>query len=240
MRSLVTGSSRGLGLGLCSVLAERGDEVLAACRRPTPELEALGVRVVSGIDVTEPEVIGRLREAAEGVPLDLVICNAGVNVSFDADGIEDTDLASVSRELDVNVVGVARTVAALLPSLRDEATIALITSGASAPGREKRGGYGYKMSKAAVNMLGQVLADEVRPRGISVLLVNPGPVDTDLLRAVFGSGRTHFDPAQAPSPEAGARNVLSLIARASPELSGCWLDHDGTLLADARGMPART
>jgi NAD(P)-dependent dehydrogenase (short-subunit alcohol dehydrogenase family) len=238
MRALVTGSSRGLGLGLCTVLAERGDEVLGACRQPTPELEALGIRVVSGIDVTEPSAVEALRAAVGDERLDLVICNAGVHESFDADGIEDTDLAAVAHELDVNVLGVARTVAALLPAVRDGATIALITSGAAAPGREKKGGYGYKMSKAALNMLGQVLADEVRPRGISVLLVSPGPVDTDLLRAVFGSGRTHFDPAQAPSPEDGARIVLSLIDRATPELSGCWLDHDGRLLVDARGMPA--
>jgi NAD(P)-dependent dehydrogenase (short-subunit alcohol dehydrogenase family) len=237
MRSLVTGSSRGLGLGFCSVLAERGDEVLAACRQPTPELEALDVRVVGGIDVTQPEAVERLRVAVGDEPLDLVICNAGVNASFDADGIEDTDMESVRQELDVNAIGVARTVSSLLSAVRDGGTIALITSGASAPGREKRGGYGYKMSKAALNMFGHVLADELRPRGISVLLVSPGPVDTDLLRAVFGSGRTHFDPAEAPSPEESARTMLSLIARASPELSGCWLDHTGGLIVDARGLP---
>jgi NAD(P)-dependent dehydrogenase (short-subunit alcohol dehydrogenase family) len=237
MRALVTGSSRGLGLALCAALAERGDEVLAACRQPTPELEALGVRVLSGIDVTATEAAGRLREAVGDAPLDLVICNAGVNVSFDADGIEDTDLESMRQELDVNVIGVARTVSSLLFAVRDGGTIVLITSGASAPGREKQGGYGYKMSKAALNMFGHVLADELRPRGIFVLLVSPGPVDTDLLRAVFGAGRTHFDPAEAPSPEKSARTLLSLIARASPELSGCWLDHTGDLIVDARGSP---
>jgi NAD(P)-dependent dehydrogenase (short-subunit alcohol dehydrogenase family) len=237
MRVLVTGSSRGLGLGLCTVLASRGDDVLAACRRPSAELEALAVQVVDGVDVTAEESVPRIREAVGGAPLDLVICNAGVNGTFGADGIEDTDLDAVLRDLDVNAVGVARTVAAASPALHDGATVALITSGSAAPGREKLGYYGYKMSKAALNMFGHVLAAELRPRGVNVLLVSPGPVDTDLLRAVHGAGKTHFDPAAAPSVVEAAHNVLSLIGRASPELSGCWLDLDGTLLVDASGMP---
>ncbi len=237
MRALVTGSSRGLGLGFCSVLAARGDDVLAACRQSTPQLEALDVRVVSGVDVTSDDAIERLRSAVGDDRLDLVVCNAGVNGTFEADGIEDTDLDAVRRDLDVNAVGVARTVAAVVPALRAGATIALITSGASAPGREKLGYYGYKMSKAALNMFGHILAAELRPRGINVLLVSPGPVDTDLLRAVHASGKTHFDPSEAPSPDEGASNMLSLIARASPELSGCWLDHTGDLIVDASGLP---
>jgi NAD(P)-dependent dehydrogenase (short-subunit alcohol dehydrogenase family) len=235
MRALVTGASRGIGLGLCFVLREQRDDVLAVCRQPTPELESLGTTVLRGIDLTEPGVVDSLRVAVGELALDLVVCNAGVNLSFDADGIESTDLEAVRSELEVNVVGVARTVAALLPVIRGGGTIALVTSGAAAPGREKRGGYGYKMSKAALNMFGHVLADELRPRGISVLLVSPGPVATDLLRAVHSSGRTHFDPAEAPSPVEAARTMLGLIARASPELSGCWLDYTGTLLVDARG-----
>jgi NAD(P)-dependent dehydrogenase (short-subunit alcohol dehydrogenase family) len=237
MRALVTGSSRGLGLGLCAVLARRGAEVLAACRKPTPELEALGVQVLSDIDLAEPRVVERLRAAVGETRLDLVICNAGVNVSFDADGLPDTDLEAVREEFDVNVLGVARTVSAILPVVDEGATIALITSGASAPGRPKQGSYGYKMSKAALNMFGHVLAEELRPRGVNVLLVSPGPVDTDLLKAVHGAGRTHFVPSEAPTKEQGARNVLALIDHASPELSGCWLDVTGELIVDATGLP---
>jgi NAD(P)-dependent dehydrogenase (short-subunit alcohol dehydrogenase family) len=237
MRALVTGSSRGLGLGLCTALVERGADVLAACRTPTPELRALDVEIVIDVDVTTDAAVATLSAAVAGAPLDLAICNAGVNGTFAASGIADTDFGAMERDLDVNAVGVARTVAGVLPAMDAGSTIALVTSGASAPGRDKGGYYGYKMSKAALNMFGHVLAAELRPRGINVLLVSPGPVATDLLRDVYAAGKTHFDPADAPSPVEAARTMLALIDRASPELSGAWIDFTGEQLVDGSGLP---
>lgn len=52
MRVLVAGASRGIGLALCEVFAERGDHVIATARETTPALEALGVQVVEGIELT--------------------------------------------------------------------------------------------------------------------------------------------------------------------------------------------
>src|SRR5205814_215492 len=71
MRALVTGASRGLGLALCRVLAERGDEVLAACRQATPELAQLGVTSIEGIDVAEDGSIRRLGDAVGVGPIEL-------------------------------------------------------------------------------------------------------------------------------------------------------------------------
>ncbi len=63
---LVTGSNKGIGLELCRQLSDRGDEVIAACRTSAPELEALGVRVVPGIDVAQQESVDALAAALGG------------------------------------------------------------------------------------------------------------------------------------------------------------------------------
>ena len=71
MNALITGASKGLGLGLCTVLAQRGDAVFAACRKATPELAALKVRVIDGVEVTSDAVIQTLREGIGKEAIDL-------------------------------------------------------------------------------------------------------------------------------------------------------------------------
>ena len=75
---LVTGANRGIGLEFCRQLQGRGDRVVAVCREWSAELEALGVRVEPGIELTDAasraDLVGRL----ENLALDLVILNAGI------------------------------------------------------------------------------------------------------------------------------------------------------------------
>jgi len=58
--TLVTGANRGIGLALCQLLRQRGDEVVAVCRTSSPELDALGVDVVTGVEVTSDESVAKL------------------------------------------------------------------------------------------------------------------------------------------------------------------------------------
>src|SRR5271168_1750328 len=105
MRVLVTGANRGIGLGICATLASRGDEVIAVCRSPSPELLELRVTVVSGVDLREPSALAALREAIGGAALDLVVVNAASNDSFDIDTVDDLDPELFDGDLRVNVVG---------------------------------------------------------------------------------------------------------------------------------------
>src|SRR5689334_21725615 len=79
LRVLVTGANKGIGLGICSAYAERGDSVVAACRSTSPELDALGVEVVEGIELTDGSAVARLADVVADGGLDVVVCNAAVN-----------------------------------------------------------------------------------------------------------------------------------------------------------------
>jgi NAD(P)-dependent dehydrogenase (short-subunit alcohol dehydrogenase family) len=236
-RALVTGSNRGIGLALCAALAERGDEVLAACRRSSPELEALSVTVVDGVDVADASASERLREAIADAPLDLVIANAARNLSFDIDRPDDLDLGLFEGDVLVNVVGAVRTVVAALPGMRAGSRIALVSSGASAPGPNVAGSFGYKVTKAAVNQFGRSLARELASREIIVAIVNPGPTNTALLRMSFDSGRTRFDPSGAPAADESAGRMLGTIGAATLATSGTFWNHTGGIYLDPDGIP---
>jgi NAD(P)-dependent dehydrogenase (short-subunit alcohol dehydrogenase family) len=193
VRVLVTGSNTGIGLGICTAFAERGDEVIAACRRSSPELDALGVQVVEGIELTSDEAVASLAAAVPDGGLDAIVCNAAIN--SDSPGLEDIDVDELAHIFDVNTLGVVRTVLALLPHLHEGSKIMLVGIGAQALNglvipAHSTGSYGYRMSKAALTSFGSGLARDVRDRGIAVVIASPGPVDTRMLRETFAQGRT--------------------------------------------------
>ena len=225
MRVLVTGASRGLGLALATAFAERGDDVVAVCRTATPELEALGVAVLGGIDLANDDAAASLRPGLAGVAIDVLVCNAGVNTTFAA-GIDDLDVAALRSEFEVNTFGALRTVQGALPSLGEGSKVALISTWRPGVGAA-RGNYGYQMSKVALNQAGFLLADELAPRGIATLILSPGPMNTELLRAVIDAGRANLRPGQASEPIDVARDLLARIDAATIHASGTWLFRTG-------------
>lgn len=175
---LVTGANRGIGLELCRQLARRGDVVIGACRTPSAELEALGVRIASGIDVAAAAGVERLAAELADVELDVLVNNAGV---LSVETLEDLDLDRVRHQFEVNALGPLRVTAALLPQLKRGAVVAIVSSRVGSLADNGSGGYyGYRISKAAVNMAGVNLAHDLRARGVSVAILHPGLVATDM------------------------------------------------------------
>jgi NAD(P)-dependent dehydrogenase (short-subunit alcohol dehydrogenase family) len=215
--ALVTGGNRGIGLALCALLKQRGAEVIAVCRRPSPELEALGVRVVPGVDVTSDGGVKILSKALGGARLDLAILNAGI---LRSSGLEELDLDDVQEQLAVNAIGPLRVAHALLPNLEAGSKLALITSRMGSMGDNGSGGsYGYRMSKAALNAAGVSLAVDLRPRGVAVAILHPGYVRTDM---TGGSG--NVAPAEA------AKMLLERIDELRIETTGRFLHANGEQL----------
>ncbi|NOY93886.1 MAG: SDR family oxidoreductase [Deltaproteobacteria bacterium] len=177
-RVLIVGSNRGIGLELTRQLAARGDEVLAACRKPSPELLALGVEVIEGVDVREDAGVTRLLEAIGERDLDLAVVVAGVLTRVDLD---DLDFDVMRAQFEVNALGPLRVAAALRPRLSRGSKLALITSRMGSLADNTSGGhYGYRMSKAALNMAGRSLSVDLRADDVTVLLLHPGFVRTEM------------------------------------------------------------
>lgn len=191
---LITGANRGIGLALCRLYKGRGDTVIAVCRKTSPELTALGVEVIDGIDGRSDDAVATLGQRVTARPLDILILNAGI-LSHDGINAFDAalDLDSVREQFEVNALAPLRVARRLVPALGKGAKIALMTSRMGSIGDNGSGGsYGYRMSKAALNAMGMSLARDLKSRGIAVAILHPGYVRTEM---TGGSG--NVDPADA-------------------------------------------
>jgi len=176
---LVTGSNRGIGLALCRLLQARGDSVIAVCRTPSEELQELGVRIETGIELTSATSLEDLATRLAGVQLDGAILNAGI---LEGDDLESFSAESLRRQFEVNAVAPLLLARALLPNLSAGSKLGLITSRMGSIDDNSSGGYyGYRMSKTALNMAGRSLAVDLRPRGIAVVILHPGMVATRMV-----------------------------------------------------------
>ena len=215
---LVTGSNRGIGLEYCRQLRDRGLEVIAVCRQPSAELQALGVRIESGLDQADSGMPAELTDRLNGIPLDWVILNAGIleSISFD-----QLDEASIRRQFEVNALAPLRLVRALVGQIPNGGKLALMTSRmASIDDNSSGGSYGYRMSKTALNSAGKSLAHDLRPRGIAVAILHPGLVSTRMIG---------FNP-RGISAEQAVSGLLARIDALSLATSGTFWHANGEVL----------
>ena len=210
---LVTGANRGIGLELCRQLKARGDSVIAVCRSSSAELDALGVRVEKGVDVTNDASVGALAKKLEGTAIDVLVNNAGV---LERDGLDKLDFDKIRHQLEINSLGPLRVTAALLPRLHAGSKVIVLTSLMGSNTDNGSGGfYGYRMSKAAVNIAAVSLARDLAPKQIAVLLVHPGMVRTDM------TGHNGIEPSEA------VRGILARIDELDMKRSGHFLHQNG-------------
>lgn len=227
---LITGSNRGIGLALARGYAERGWQVIATARRPAdaPELRALAARAanveVVALDVTDHAMIDALAARLRGRPIDVLVHNAGISGGVPNQMLGRMNYTAFREVLEVNTIGPMKLSEALLENVRasQQKKIVLIgTSEASFAGINAGRLYWYRSSKAAAHMLMLNLAYEVRGRGIAVGIINPGPVDTDMMKGVRM-------PLQPPA-EASAK-VISVIDRLQLDNTARFWNYDGSEL----------
>lgn len=182
-RALVTGASRGIGRALAEALARRGASV-GLMARSEEELEELAARLpgthhVLVADAGDREAVEaavrRFVEAAGG--LELVVANAGV---ADYGPFRDMTVEAVERMTRINWLGTVYLVAPVLPGMleRSEGHIVIVSSGAGHRSFPQAAAYGA--TKAAQRMFGEALRHELGGTGISLTMVYPGEIATDL------------------------------------------------------------
>jgi NAD(P)-dependent dehydrogenase (short-subunit alcohol dehydrogenase family) len=195
---LITGSSRGFGWELTKAVLESGDNVVATARRPE-QLDDLArqygerIRTVA-LDVTDAGAArAAVRTAIDAFgALDVVVNNAGYANSA---AIEETADDDFRAQIETNLFGVVNVTKAALPILRAQRSghfIQFSSIGGRVGGTPGMGAY--QTAKWAVEGFSEVLANEVKPLGIKVTIIEPGAFRTDFGAAVWGGSSTHRAP----------------------------------------------
>lgn len=176
---VVTGANRGIGLAFVNHYIARGDAVYGVCRHSSEELSNSGATVIEGVDVATADGALHLKDRLTGVKVDVLINNAGI---LRDESLGDINYETVLEQFSVNAVGPLRVTEALLDNLSTGAKIGLVTSRMGSITDNTSGGrYGYRMSKAALNIAGKSLAGDLKSRGISVAILHPGYVQTRMV-----------------------------------------------------------
>jgi NAD(P)-dependent dehydrogenase (short-subunit alcohol dehydrogenase family) len=175
---VITGANRGIGLELARQFKERGDEVVALCRKSSDELAKLEVEVVEGVDVANDAGVGQLSTSLKGHTVDVLVNCAGI---LSDESLSDLDFDRIRRQFEINSLGPLRVTAALKGNLGEGSKVAVVSSRMGSIEDNTSGGrYGYRMSKAAVNMAGRSLANDLKDDGVAVAILHPGFVRTEM------------------------------------------------------------
>ncbi|MEC8632438.1 MAG: SDR family oxidoreductase [Candidatus Thermoplasmatota archaeon] len=219
--AVVTGANRGLGFEMVRQLLQRDFTVHATYRTSPGLLSTLGDERLHlhQVDVRDGQAIAGMMDTIGG-SIDLLINNAGI-----ADGrwpsVEAIDFDVASEVLEVNAVAPVRVTQAALPHLADGGgTVVMITSlmGSIADCMSGRS-YAYRASKTALNMFTVAMKNELRERGVSVVLIHPGWVETDM-----GGPNA---PIQA---EESVNGIMARIEEQTLALTGRFVDYTGQAL----------
>lgn len=226
---LITGANRGIGLEMTRQYIERGDHVFATCRQPDSatalhELAATHpdrVRVIA-LDVTSDESVQAAHDAVREhtAQIDILVNNAG-QLRHEADFAAMTP-DTMQHLFNVNAVAVLRVSQAFLDMVKSSDTrmIVHIGSDAGSIGIRQHIKHGsYAISKAALNMLTKVMANNLAPDGIITVVLHPGWVQTDM----GGS-------SAALTPTESATGLLHVIDGLTPAHNGHYYQWDGSEL----------
>ena len=200
---IITGASSGIGLSLCKHYQQQGWQVYGACRQASTELAGLNISVIENVDISKQEGIEALSSSLSNINIDLLINNAGVlkdevlgRINFD----------SIQSQMEVNAYGPLRVTEALQGNFSQNAKVAMITSRMGSIADNTSGGrYGYRMSKAALNIASVSIAHDLKHKGVAVGIIHPGLVGT---RMIGGYG--DITPDQAASRIAQRIDELNL------------------------------
>jgi NAD(P)-dependent dehydrogenase (short-subunit alcohol dehydrogenase family) len=184
--ALVTGAARGIGAGIALALADQGADVVMTYERSTERAAALADAIrqkgrrAFAIQADSADAVAVKRSVDEAAALlgglDILVNNVGI---ARVGAFVDLGLADIDAMLNVNVRAAVLAAQAAIPYLKQGGRI--VTIGSNVSQRVPFGGLTvYALTKSALLAFTQGLARELGPLGITVNLVQPGPIDTDL------------------------------------------------------------
>lgn len=232
---VITGASAGIGAASARELARRGYHVLAGVRR-SADADALRATNVEPImlDITnEAEIAALVKHIADDPqrrPLYALVNNAGLAVNAP---VEVLPLSEWHRLFDVNLFGHVAMTQALLPALiKSRGTVVNITS---VGGKLAMATYGpYASSKFALEAVSDALRREVAPRGVKVIVIEPGAVTTEMLGQVDVRGERIISGMTAEQLGRYATLMHSVISQAQAAIpKGVPAEEAGRVIAEA-------
>ncbi len=193
-------------------------QVFAFCRNASQDLRSVRPKsIIENFDVTNQITMRVGLRSLDSAKLDWLIHVSGLlrPVTFSR-----FNQSSLLEQFQVNAIGPVLTVQAFLPYLAQRSKIVILTSKLGSIKENVSGGsYGYRMSKSALNMAGKSMSEELRPRGKTLFLLQPGFVKTDMT-----GFRGNINPAES------ARAMIKIISTKSLRDSGSFFNIDGTKL----------
>jgi len=248
--ALVTGGGRGLGRDLCLALGKAGASVAVVARSSeqiasaVAEIRDAGGRAAAfAIDVTNDGAVEKMarRVEAELGPVDLLVNNAATGPPFGP--IHEIDAEEWWRCIEVNLRGPLLCARAVLPSMisRGKGRIVNVASGAGATSIPHLSAYA--VSKTALIRMTEILADEVRSRGLGVFAITPGPMKTAMseealrhpeARTLIPDLVRFFEQERDYSTRGAVDLIVFLAAGKADRLSGRLIQVEGDVQAMVR------
>ncbi len=219
---VITGANRGIGLAMAKICQQNGANVYALCRQSSPQLDALGVNIIDNIDISTDSGIVRATSALANINIALLINNAGI---LRNESLQDFNQQTITEQFNVNALAPLALTQALLANFSAGSKIAFITSRMGSITDNGSGGrYGYRMSKAALNIGAMSLAKDLAAQQIAVGIYHPGYVQTDMVNA---TGETSNGDI---SSDISAQRLLGLMNELTMNESGVFKHSNGEVL----------
>ncbi|MFB6092045.1 MAG: SDR family NAD(P)-dependent oxidoreductase, partial [Haloquadratum sp.] len=204
---LITGCSSGIGRATARAFLEEDWRVYATARNPA-DVETLGEAgcEIATLDVTDRDDVDRVvdRIVDEAGHVSCLVNNAGYG-QFGP--VEDVPTDQVHRQFDVNLYGPHRLVRAVLPQMREQGEGTIVNVSSVAGRVSFPGGGVYAGSKFALEAMSDALRNEVDEYGIDVVVVEPGPVESNfddrVEREIHGGDAGESGEGAAASDDAG-------------------------------------
>ena len=228
--ALVTGGSRGIGLACARRLAEAGHQTAIASRSKPDELDSDLYWVEC--DITDAESVDAAFAEVEQQlgPIHIVVANAGITRDTLVLRMDEVDFEAV---VDANLTGTFRVVKRSLKSMMRARWGRIILMSSVVGSLGQAGQANYAASKAGLVGLGRSLAREFASRNITVNLIAPGPIQTEMLSALndaqIAAMTDHVPLGRVGQPDEVAAAVAFLASESAGYITGATIPVDGGL-----------